>query len=147
MKILVVDDEIETLTVIRLGLVHAGYEVITAENAATALQLLTDEKPHLAILDVMMPDVDGYELVQPIRERSNIPLLMLTARGSVAGEVASLELGADDYITKPFSMENVVAHIKALLRRVSENEPVLHWTANVPVQNGYAAIQVKVVRP
>ncbi|MBI5349539.1 MAG: response regulator transcription factor [Chloroflexi bacterium] len=125
MKILVVDDELEVLTIIQLGLMRAGYEVITAGNAALALQLLAKEKPALAVLDVMMPDMDGYDLVQAIRQRSNIPILMLTAKGSVAGEVASLELGADDYITKPFSMENLVAHIKALLRRSGENDQVL----------------------
>ncbi|MBI5052558.1 MAG: response regulator transcription factor [Chloroflexi bacterium] len=125
MKILVVDDELEVLTIIQLGLMRAGYEVITASNAALALQLLAKEKPALAVLDVMMPDMDGYDLVQAIRQRSNMPILMLTAKGSVAGEVASLELGADDYITKPFSMENLVAHIKALLRRSGENDQVL----------------------
>jgi DNA-binding response OmpR family regulator len=125
MKILVVDDEIEVLTIIQLGLMRAGYEVFTANNAASALQLLAKEKPHLAVLDVMMPDMDGYDLVQAIRQRSNMPVLMLTAKGSVAGEVASLELGADDYITKPFSMENLVAHIKALLRRTGENDQTL----------------------
>ncbi|MBI4630399.1 MAG: response regulator transcription factor, partial [Chloroflexi bacterium] len=125
MKILVVDDELEVLTIIQLGLMRAGYEVITAGNAALALQLLAKEKPALAVLDVMMPDMDGYDLVQAIRQHSNMPILMLTAKGSVAGEVASLELGADDYITKPFSMENLVAHIKALLRRSGENDQVL----------------------
>lgn len=125
MKILVVDDELEVLTIIQLGLMRAGYEVITASNAALALQLLAKEKPALAVLDVMMPDMDGYDLVQAIRQRSNMPILMLTAKGSVAGEVASLELGADDYITKPFSMENLAAHIKALLRRSGENDQVL----------------------
>lgn len=125
MKILIVDDEVEILTIIQLGLMRAGYEVITATNAASALQLLAQQKPALAVLDVMMPDMDGYDLVQAIRRRSNMPLLMLTAKGSVAGEVASLELGADDYITKPFSMENLVAHIKALLRRSGENDQVL----------------------
>jgi DNA-binding response OmpR family regulator len=125
MKILVVDDEVEVLTLIQLGLMRAGYEVATADNAASALQLLAQEKPNLAVLDVMMPDMDGYDLVQAIRQRSNMPILMLTAKGSVAGEVASLELGADDYITKPFSMENLVAHIKALLRRSGENDQVL----------------------
>ena len=125
MKILIVDDEVEILTIIQLGLMRAGYEVITATNAASALQLLAQQKPALAVLDVMMPDMDGYDLVQAIRRRSNMPLLMLAAKGSVAGEVASLELGADDYITKPFSMENLVAHIKALLRRSGENDQVL----------------------
>ncbi len=125
MKILIVDDEVEILTIIQLGLMRAGYEVITATNAASALQLLAQQKPALAVLDVMMPDMDGYDLVQAIRRRSNMPILMLTAKGSVAGEVASLELGADDYITKPFSMENLVAHIKALLRRSGENDQVL----------------------
>jgi DNA-binding response OmpR family regulator len=125
MKILVVDDETEMLMVVRLGLMRAGYDVITASDAETALQLLSKEKPCLAILDVMMPDVDGYELVQQIRQRSDLPILMLTAKGSVAGEVASLELGADDYLTKPFNMESLVAHIKALLRRTGENDQLL----------------------
>lgn len=125
MKILVVDDELEVLRIIQLGLMRAGYEVITADNAALALHLADQEKPHLAVLDVMMPDMDGYELVQAIRQRSNMPILMVTAKGSVAGEVASLELGADDYITKPFIMENLVAHVKALLRRSGENDQIL----------------------
>ena len=125
MKILVVDDEVEVLTLIQLGLMRTGYEVATADNASSALQLLAQEKPNLAVVDVMMPDMDGYDLVQAIRRRSNMPVLMLTAKGSVAGEVASLELGADDYITKPFSMENLVAHIKALLRRSGESEHML----------------------
>jgi len=125
MKILAVDDELEVLTILQLGLTRAGYEVITADNAASALQRVAQEKPCLAVVDVMMPEMDGYELVQHIRQRSTMPILMLAAKGSVAGEVASLELGADDYITKPFNMENLVAHIKALLRRSGENDQIL----------------------
>ena len=125
MKILIVDDELEMLKVLQLGLMRAGYEVITADNAESALLSLAQKKPHLAIVDVILPDMDGYELVQHIRQRSNLPIVMLTAKSGVASEVASLELGADDYITKPFIMENLVAHINALLRRVGGNDEMV----------------------
>ncbi|TKD67898.1 response regulator transcription factor [Pseudalkalibacillus hwajinpoensis] len=122
-KILVVDDEISILTLLQFNLEQAGYEVVTAENGAEALEVVLAEKPKCIILDLMLPEMDGLEVCKELRQRHiHTPVLMLTAKDDEFDKVLGLELGADDYMTKPFSPREVVARVKAILRRVKQLE-------------------------
>ena len=116
-KILVVDDEERMVRFIRLNLEHDGFLVSEAFNGKQAIQQLRDVSPDLILLDVMMPDLDGFEVLEIIRETSKVPVLMLTAKGEEDDRVRGLELGADDYITKPFSPREMVSRVKAVIRR------------------------------
>ncbi len=116
-RILVVDDEPRMVHFIRLNLEHDGFEVIEASSGSQALDKLRDQLPDLALLDVMMPDLDGFETLRLIREVSSVPVIMLTAKGEEDDRVRGLELGADDYITKPFSPRELVSRVRAVLRR------------------------------
>lgn len=116
-RILVVDDEERMVRFIRLNLEHDGFQVIEAFRGAQALDRLRSGLPHLILLDVMMPDIDGFEVLRMIREVSKVPVIMLTAKGEEDDRVRGLELGADDYITKPFSPREMVSRVKAVLRR------------------------------
>ena len=116
-RILVADDETEIRDVLRLYLEKEGYEVVEAADGPEALRLLKQEKIDLAILDIMMPGLDGYRVLRNIREESNLPVLMLSAKGSDSDKILGLDLGADDYITKPFVPLEAVARVKSNLRR------------------------------
>ena len=116
-RILVVDDEKRMVGFIRLNLEQDGFEVIEAFNGTDALNRLRDSLPDLILLDVMMPDIDGFEVLRTIREISQVPVIMLTAKGEEDDKVKGLELGADDYMTKPFSPRELVSRVKAVLRR------------------------------
>ena len=116
-RILVVDDEKRMVGFIRLNLEQDGFEVIEAFNGTDALNRLRDSLPDLILLDVMMPDIDGFEVLRTIREVSQVPVIMLTAKGEEDDKVKGLELGADDYVTKPFSPRELVSRVKAVLRR------------------------------
>jgi len=116
-RILVVDDERRMVGFIRLNLEQDGFEVIEAFNGNEALNRLRDSLPDLILLDVMMPDIDGFEVLRVIREISQVPIIMLTAKGEEDDKVKGLELGADDYVTKPFSPRELVSRVKAVLRR------------------------------
>lgn len=118
--ILVVDDEERMARFIRLNLEHDGFHVIEAYRGMQAIQALRDALPDLVVLDVMMPDMDGFEVLKMIREVSTIPVIMLTARGEEDDRVHGLELGADDYITKPFSPRELVSRVRAVLRRTEQ---------------------------
>ncbi len=115
--ILVVDDEERMARFIRLNLEHDGFKVVEAYNGMKALQNLRDRMPDLVLLDVMLPDIDGFEVLKMIREISNVPVIMLTAKGEEDDRIHGLEYGADDYVTKPFSPRELVSRIKAVLRR------------------------------
>lgn len=116
-KILVVDDESSIVNIISYNLKKEGYEVITAEDGETALNLAFSANPDLILLDIMMPVMDGYEVCRKIREKSNVPIIMLTARADEVDKVIGLEIGADDYVTKPFGNRELIARVKANLRR------------------------------
>jgi two-component system KDP operon response regulator KdpE len=116
-RVLVVDDEPRMIHFIRLNLEHDGYEVLEATSGTEALELLRDRMPDLILLDVMMPDMDGFETLQLLREISTVPVIMLTAKGEEEDRVRGLELGADDYITKPFSPREMVSRVRAVIRR------------------------------
>jgi DNA-binding response OmpR family regulator len=115
--IMVVDDEERMARFIRLNLEHDGFQVVEAFRGLDAIQKLRDTLPDLVILDVMMPDLDGFEVLKMIRESNATPVIMLTAKGEEDDRVKGLELGADDYVTKPFSPRELVSRVKAVLRR------------------------------
>nr|WP_308791832.1 response regulator transcription factor [Thermanaeromonas sp. C210] len=119
-KILVVDDEPAILELVTYNLEQAGFTTITAADGETALKLVETEKPDLVILDVMLPRIDGFDVCRILRARTAVPILMLTARREEVDRVLGLELGADDYLTKPFSPRELVARVRAILRRVAE---------------------------
>jgi DNA-binding response OmpR family regulator len=117
-KILVVDDEVHILQTLRYNLEKNGYLVCTAGDGRQALSILEIEKPDLCVLDIMLPELDGTEVCREIRKRSNMPVLMLSAKDQEIDKVLLLEIGADDYITKPFSIYELLARVKAHLRRL-----------------------------
>lgn len=122
-RILAVDDEPRYLEIIRFNLETAGYRVTCAGSGEEALDALDDEEPDLVLLDVMLPGLDGFEVCTRMRERSSCPIIMLTAKGGEDDKVRGLRLGADDYITKPFSAQELLARVEAVLRRAGGPEP------------------------
>jgi DNA-binding response OmpR family regulator len=116
-KILVADDELTLLSTLRAYLEESGFAVVTVTNGRDALFATRHEKPDLIVLDLMMPEMDGWEAARLIRRESAVPIIMLTARVEDADKIAGLEMGADDYVTKPFSPREVVARVRAVLRR------------------------------
>jgi DNA-binding response OmpR family regulator len=125
-RILVVDDEERMVRFIHLNLEHDGFQVIEAFNGAQALDKVRSSLPDLVLLDVMLPDLDGFEILRIIREISTVPVIMLTAKGEEDDRVRGLELGADDYITKPFSPRELVSRVRAVLRRTEMASPTSH---------------------
>lgn len=117
MKILVVDDDPDLLALVAFALTNAGYAVVTAADAGPALAAFDREMPNLVLLDINLPGGSGFEVCRSIRGRSQAPVMMLTARGEEEDLVRALELGADDYLTKPFSQRTLLARVRALLRR------------------------------
>jgi len=118
--ILVVDDKANVRTLVREYLTEQGFRVVTAENGRNALFVARHEKPDLILLDIMMPEMDGYEFIRVYRKEQETPVILLTAKLEEVDKVLGLELGADDYITKPFGMRELVARIRAVLRRVAK---------------------------
>ena len=119
-RVLIVDDEASIRTLVTANLERSGYTVLQAEDGAQATERLQD-KPDLILLDVMLPDIDGFELCKILRQKTSAPIIFLTARDDEIDKIVGLELGADDYITKPFSPREMVARVRAVLRRAHEN--------------------------
>jgi DNA-binding response OmpR family regulator len=117
-KILVVEDELVLRETLAYNLGKAGYDVVSAETGSQAVNLALAEEPDLILLDVMLPGIDGFEVCRVLRQEYTAPIIMLTARSDEVDKVVGLEVGADDYVTKPFSMRELLARIKAQLRRV-----------------------------
>jgi two-component system KDP operon response regulator KdpE len=130
-RILVVDDEERMVRFIRLNLEHDGFEVIEAFRGAQAIDRIRSGLPDLVLLDVMLPDLDGFEVLRIIREVSSVPVIMLTAKGEEDDRVRGLELGADDYITKPFSPRELVSRVRAVLRRTESASTSTHGLIEV----------------
>ena len=122
LKILTVDDDPNILQLINLYLTREGFEVLQASNGTDALKIFKTTPPSLMLLDVMLPGMDGWQVCREVRKVSNIPIIMLTAKDETFDKVLGLELGADDYIVKPFEMKELVARIKAVLRRFQTAE-------------------------
>jgi len=131
-SVLVVEDEASIASFVSLYLKNAGYEVRTAANGTEALASAEREKPSLIVLDLMLPDIDGIEICRRIRQKSDVPILMLTARDEDVDKIIGLEVGADDYLTKPFNPRELVARVKSILRRATperkerESEVIQH---------------------
>ena len=121
-KLLLVDDDPDLLYTLQKYLQQAGYSTVTANNGRSAIHMFENEKPEAALIDVMMPELDGFEVVKKIRSISAIPIILLTARSDETDKIVGLELGADDYVTKPFSPREVVARLKAIMRRGNQNQ-------------------------
>ena len=127
-KILLIEDEEDVIVLLRFRLEQEGYEILSAANGVEGLRILQQEHPHLVLLDVMMPRMNGWETCKRIRQYSDVPIIMLTALGQETDKVRGLEMGADDYVTKPFSLAELIARVRAALRRgrqpLAENETV-----------------------
>jgi DNA-binding response OmpR family regulator len=121
-RVLVVDDEPETVKYVSANLRARGYDVLTAEDGRMALKVFRESVVELIILDIMMPGPDGFEVCQAIRRETDVPIIMLSARGQERDVVRALNLGADDYLTKPFGVEEMLARVRAALRRTAQSE-------------------------
>lgn len=121
--ILVIDDDRNILAIIELYLKKAGYQVVTCADGALAMAAFHETRPLLVVLDIMLPVKDGWSILHDIRQESDTPVIMLTAKGDTGDRVQGLELGADDYITKPFDAKELIARIKAVMRRSAPAEP------------------------
>ena len=122
--VLVVDDESRMIRFVRMNLELEGFQVAEASNGLEALEKVRDDLPDLVVLDVMMPEMDGFETLERLREISTVPVIMLTVKGDEEDRIRGLELGADDYVTKPFSPRELASRIRAVLRRAEMPSPV-----------------------
>ena len=136
-RVLVVDDDLSILKFVSACLRQEGYEPILAINGQEGLALAEEENPALVILDIMMPKVDGFEVCCQLRVWSQVPIIMLSARGDERDKVKCLDLGADDYITKPFGKDELLARVKAVLRRTEA-------AATIPAQSSFASGDLKI---
>ena len=121
-KILIVEDEANIRELLRLYLEREGYTVLEAENGVEGIKKWKSDKPDMLLLDVMMPVIDGWEVCKEIRAESDVPIIMLTAKGETADRVSGLEMGADDYIVKPLEMPEVIARVRAVFRRIAPDD-------------------------
>jgi DNA-binding response OmpR family regulator len=142
--ILVVDDETRLVSLVETYLTQSGFRVLTASNGREALEVIQHQEPDLIILDIMMPEMDGYEFMRIYREEHNTPIILLTARVEPAEKVIGLESGADDYMTKPFRPRELMARVKAVLRRSGEKEPVVKvmHVADITLDRNAHSVQV-----
>ena len=129
-KILVVDDEKKIVDILKAYLERDGYQVSTAYDGRSALELARSNSPDLIILDLMLPEVSGWDVCRELRKESDVPVIMLTARDDTTDKIIGLELGADDYVTKPFDPKEIISRARAVLRR-SDIKPVSKSTINV----------------
>ena len=134
-KILVVDDEQPIADILKFNLEKEGYEVICAYDGDEAIKLATNEKPDLILLDIMLPGKDGNEVLREIRKTQTMPIIMLTAKDTEIDKVLGLELGADDYVTKPFSNRELIARVKANLRRLNTPEDTQKESKDITIGN------------
>lgn len=146
-KLLIIDDDQKLVEAMGLYLTRAGYQVFTAADGHEGLQKLDHHQPDLVILDIMMPNLSGWEVCERIREVSNVPVIMLTARGQEADRVKGLQMGADDYVTKPFSLRELEARIQAVLRRTtsspSTEKAVIYSDENLTVNLAERKVMVR----
>ncbi len=140
-SILLVDDDPQLIRLVRANLEPVGYKVLSALDARSALELADREMPDMIILDIMLPDIDGYDICQRIREFSSIPIIMLSAKVEDVDKVRGLKLGADDYLTKPFNIQELLARVEAVLRRTQSSDAV-----NTPSTFACADISVDFVQ-
>ena len=142
--VLVVDDEARLVSLVEMYLTQSGFKVVTASNGREALSVAQRHDPDLIILDIMMPEMDGYEFMRVYRADHDTPIILLTARVDSDEKVAGLESGADDYMTKPFRPRELMARVKAVLRRTGKKEPavkILH-VADITLDRSAHEVQV-----
>jgi two-component system KDP operon response regulator KdpE len=135
-RVLIVDDEPQILRALRINLLARQYEVVTARDGAEALRLVSAERPDLVVLDLGLPDVDGVEVIRKLRSWSPVPIVVLSGRADSKEKVDALDAGADDYVTKPFSVEELLARVRAVTRRLGDSEAVApvgigRWTVDL----------------
>jgi two-component system response regulator MprA len=135
-SILVIEDEEKILNFLRRGLIYEGYRVETAMDGSAGLASARDNPPDLVILDWMLPGIDGLEVCRRLRAASNVPILMLTAKDAVSDRVQGLDAGADDYLVKPFALDEVLARLRALLRRAKSEAPEILSFADLRLDTG-----------
>ena len=144
-KVLVVDDEREIVKILRAYLEEAGFSVVTAADGQEALTMFRHEKPALVVLDWMLPKISGIDVCRALRKESEVPIIMLTARVEETDKLIGLELGADDYVTKPFSPRELVARVRAVLRRAEggEVQPELLEAGDIRLNTASRAVLVR----
>ena len=130
-RVLVVDDDIKTVELVKLYLNRDGYRVFSACDGIEALCLARESHPDLIVLDLMLPGIDGFEVCRTLRDESDVPIIMLTARATDQDKLAGLNLGADDYVTKPFSPRELVSRVRAVLRRTEMPGQATHEVIEV----------------
>jgi len=135
-RVLIVDDEPQILRALRINLLARQYEVVTARDGTEALRLVSAERPDLVVLDLGLPDVDGVEVIRKLRSWSPVPIVVLSGRADSKEKVDALDAGADDYVTKPFSVEELLARVRAVTRRLGDSEAVApvgigRWTVDL----------------
>ena len=143
-KILVADDEASIRRILETRLKMVGYDVVVAEDGEEAVELFNKENPDLVVLDVMMPKMDGYGVTREIRRTSDVPIIILTALGDVSERITGLELGADDYVIKPFSPKELEARVKAVLRRTSDKAVVVPAGGKAVAKNVITTGNIKI---
>lgn len=135
-RILIIEDDEAILTFLRRGLAYEGYQVETAEDGQMGLLMARDKTPDLVVLDWMLPGLDGLEVCRRLRTGGHIPILMLTARDSVSDRIQGLDAGADDYMVKPFNLDELLARIRALLRRAKPDRPQIYEFSDLKLDTG-----------
>ncbi len=144
-KVLIVEDEVKLARFVELELKHEGYEVFVANDGRDGLDKFYDEKPDIVLLDLMLPELSGIEVCRRIRKNSNVPIIMLTAKGETIDKVLGLDSGADDYITKPFAIEEVLARMRVALKRIktfSQNTNSVLQLKNLTIDSAKRVVKV-----
>lgn len=149
-KVLIVDDDKNIVELIKLNFESEGFETVTAPNGVIAIEKFKSDNPDIIIMDVMMPEMDGREACKEIRKTSDVPIIMLTAKGETLDKILGLELGADDYIVKPFEPQELVARVKAVLRRTKASEqqqdkPLEFTNLSINISNYELKINGKII--
>ncbi len=142
-KILVVDDDNNLCRLLEIYLKKEGYQVFVANNGADAVDKFHELNPNLVVLDIMLPKLDGWEVCEEIRSSSNTPVLMLTAKGEKNDKLKGLDIGADDYVTKPFDPDELVARVKAILRRTTEQDKEFLSFPNLTIDHKKHKVELK----
>lgn len=143
MKILVVEDDANSRQLLKKFLTAKQYEVVEAADGAEALKRFDEEQPALMLLDIMMPKLDGWAVLERVRERSDVPVIMLTAKDATEDKVRGLSSGVDDYITKPFDLLEVVARVEAVLRRYQGEPPTVIKLKNIDIDDDQKSVKVR----